>query len=118
MVPAGVQFVAPFQGTDASFHTDVPLASTYEPELSFMQQTLRPIIPYCLEHDEEGHKILSALRDWWKTGVNDVGVPRHDTISPIPEGILLLEAEKLAREREAGDGSMQRSVTEQLETVI
>jgi hypothetical protein len=41
-----------------------------------------------------------------------------DTISPIPEGIPLLEAEKLAREREPGDGSMQRSVVEQIEAAI
>jgi tetratricopeptide (TPR) repeat protein len=79
---------------------------------------LRPIIPYCLERGEEGRKILSALRDWWKAGVNDVGTPRPDTISPIPEGIPLLEAEKIAREREPGDGSMQRSVVEQLEAAL
>jgi ATP/maltotriose-dependent transcriptional regulator MalT len=79
---------------------------------------LRPIIPYCLKRGEEGKKILSALHDWWKTGVNDVGTPRPDTISPIPEGIPLLEAEKIAREREPGDGSMQRSVVEQIETAI
>lgn len=79
---------------------------------------LRPIIPYCLERGEEGKKILSALWDWWQTGVNDVGTPRPDTISPIPEGIPLLEAEKLARQREPGDGSIQRSVVEQLEAGI
>jgi len=77
-----------------------------------------PIIPYCLERGEEGRKILLALRDWWKTGVNNTGTPRPDTISPIPEGILLLEAEKIAREREPGDGSMQKNVLEQIETVL
>jgi hypothetical protein len=76
---------------------------------------LRPVIPYCLERGEEGKKILLALRDWWQTGINDVGTPRPDTISPIPEGISLLEVEKIAREREPGDGSMQRSVIEQIE---
>jgi tetratricopeptide (TPR) repeat protein len=79
---------------------------------------LRPIIPHCLECGEEGKKVLSALRDWWKTGINDVGTPRPDTISPIPEGILLLEAEKIARERELGDGSVQRRVVEQIEAVL
>ena len=54
--------------------------------------------------------MLTALRDWWKTGVNDIGAPRPDTISPIPEGIPLLEAERLAREREPGDGSKQSSI--------
>ena len=79
---------------------------------------LRPIIPYCLEHGEEGKKILLVLRDWWKTGVNDIGTPRPDTISPIPEGISLLEAEKIAREREPGDGAVQNSVVEQLGAVL
>jgi tetratricopeptide (TPR) repeat protein len=79
---------------------------------------LRPIIPYCLERREEGRKILLALRDWWQTGVNDVGTPRPDTISPIPEGIPLLDVEKIAREREPGDGSMQKNVIEQLEAAF
>ena len=79
---------------------------------------LRPIIPYCLERGEDGRKMLIALRDWWKTGVNDVGTPRPDTISPIPEAIALLEAERIAREREPGDGSPQKSVVEQIEGVL
>jgi len=79
---------------------------------------LRSIIPYCLERGEEGRKILLALRDWWKKGANDIGTPRPDTISPIPEGILLVEAEKIAREREPGDGSMHKSVLEQIEAAL
>jgi ATP/maltotriose-dependent transcriptional regulator MalT len=79
---------------------------------------LRPIIPYCLERGEEGKKVLIELRDWWKTGVNDIGTPRPDTISPLPEGIPLLEAEKLAREREPGVGSVQKSVLEQIEAAL
>ena len=46
---------------------------------------LRPIIPHCLERGEEGRRMLIALRDWWQTGVNDIGTPRPDTISPIPK---------------------------------
>ncbi len=79
---------------------------------------LRPIIPYCLARGEEGRRMLIALRDWWKTGVNDIGTPRPDTISPIPEGIPLLEAEHLAREREPGDGAPQKSVVEQIESAL
>jgi hypothetical protein len=79
---------------------------------------LRPIIPYCLECGEEGRRFLLALRVWWKSGVNDIGTPRPDTISPIPEGIPLLEAERIAREREPGDGSPQRNVVEQIETML
>jgi hypothetical protein len=38
--------------------------------------------------------------------VNDIGVSRPDTISPVPEGIPLLKAERIAHEREPGDGSL------------
>lgn len=79
---------------------------------------LRPIIPECLKRGNEGRRMLIALRDWWQTGVNDIGTPRPDTISPIPEGIPLLEAERIAREREPGDGSPQRSVVEQIENAL
>ena len=79
---------------------------------------LRPIIPHCLERGEEGRRMLVALRDWWQTGVNDIGTPRPDTISPIPEGIPLLEAERIAREREPGDGSPQRTVLEQIDAIL
>ena len=79
---------------------------------------LRPIIPHCLERREEGRQMLIALRDWWQTGVNDVDAPRPDTISPIPEGIPLLEAERIAREREPGDGSPQRTVLEQIDAAL
>jgi hypothetical protein len=40
------------------------------------------------------------------------------TISPIPEGIPLLEAERIAREREPGDGKPQKSVVEQIENAL
>jgi tetratricopeptide (TPR) repeat protein len=79
---------------------------------------LQSIIPHCLGRGEEGRKMLLALLDWWQTGVNDIGTPRPDTISPIPEGIPLLEAERLAREREPGDGSPQKSVIEQIEAAL
>jgi tetratricopeptide (TPR) repeat protein len=78
---------------------------------------LRPIIPHLLERGEEGRRMLTALCDWWRTGVNDIGAPRPDTIS-IPEGIALLEAERLAREREPGDGWPQKSVVEQIEAAL
>ncbi len=62
--------------------------------------------------------MLIALRDWWKTGVNCIGTPRPDTISPIAESIPLLEAECVARERDPGDGTLQKSVVEQIETAL
>jgi hypothetical protein len=79
---------------------------------------LRPIIPHCLERGEEGRRMLIAQRDWWQTGVNDLGVPRPDTISPIPEGLPLLEAERIAREREPGDNSLQRTVLGQIDEAL
>jgi hypothetical protein len=50
--------------------------------------------------------------------VSDIGTPRPDPISPIPEGIPLLEAERIAREREPGDGSPQKTVIEQIEVAL
>jgi tetratricopeptide (TPR) repeat protein len=79
---------------------------------------LRPIIPECLKRGEEGRRMLIALRDWWQTGLNDVGTPRSDTISSIEEGIPLLEAERIARAREPGDNSPQKSVVEQIESAL
>ncbi len=75
---------------------------------------LRPIIPHCLERGKEGQRMLVALRDWWQSDINNTGTPRPDTISPIPEGISLLEAERIARDREPGDGSTQASVVDQI----
>jgi tetratricopeptide (TPR) repeat protein len=75
---------------------------------------LRPIAPHCLARGESGRRMLAALRDWWATGTNATGTPNPDTISPIPEGIPLPEAERLARQREPGDRSPQLSVVERL----
>ena len=75
---------------------------------------LQPLIPACLDRGAEGRQMLTALRDWWQTGTNSTGTPRPDTISPLVEGSLLLEAERLAREREPGDGSPQHAVLDKL----
>lgn len=61
---------------------------------------------------------FSSLRNILKPLQFDVGTPRPDTISPIPENITLLDAEKIAREREPGDGTKQRWVVEQIEAVL
>lgn len=79
---------------------------------------LRPLILYCLEHGEEGQQMLMALHDWWQSGSNAIGISRPDTISPIPEGIALLEAERIAREREPADGSRQQEVVEQINAAL
>jgi len=60
--------------------------------------------------------MLGALRDWKLTGTNDIGGASHsNTISPIPESIALLEAERIARDREPGTGVPQKTVTEGLD---
>lgn len=79
---------------------------------------LQSIIPFCLQRGEEGRGMLKKLRDWWQTGLNDVGVSRPDTVSPIPEGIPLLDAERLARARELGDGSLQQEVVSMISSAL
>ena len=76
----------------------------------------QPLIPFCLQRGEDGRNTLRRLKAFWQTGANDVGQPRPDTISPIPENIPLLEAERLAREREPGDGRPQMPVIERIES--
>jgi hypothetical protein len=44
-------------------------------------------------------------------------VDRSDTISPINENISLLEAERIAREREIRDGSPQQIVVNRINEV-
>jgi tetratricopeptide (TPR) repeat protein len=78
----------------------------------------RSMIDCCLEHGSEGKEVLLALRDWWKTAINDIGASRLSTISPVPEGISLLEAEKLARDREPGDHLPQKTVIEQIDAAL
>jgi len=79
---------------------------------------LWPIIPHCLERGKEGRRMLTALRDWWQNGTNDIGTPRSDSISPLPEGVSLWKAERIARQREPGDGSPQKTVVEQIHAVL
>jgi tetratricopeptide (TPR) repeat protein len=76
------------------------------------------IISYCQQRGTEGQKMLVALREWWQSGLNDVGVQRLDTVSLVPEGISLVQAEIIARSREPGDGSQQHFVIQQLDSAI
>ena len=62
--------------------------------------------------------MLTTLREWWQNGMNDVGISRPDTLSPLPENIPLQEAERVARRLEPGDGSLQISVVEQINTAL
>ena len=79
---------------------------------------LQPLIPTCLGRGAAGRQMLTALRDWWQTGTNSTGTPRPDTISPLAEDSPLLEAERLAREREPGDGTPQHLVVAKIEEAL
>jgi tetratricopeptide (TPR) repeat protein len=79
---------------------------------------LRPLIPYCLARGNEGRRMLGALLDWWKIGMNDLGNPRPDTISPIPEGISLVEAERMARQGEPVGGLPQEWVVNRIREAL
>jgi hypothetical protein len=43
---------------------------------------------------------------------------RPDTISLVPEGIMLLVGEQMAREKEAGDGTPQQKISDQLDLAL
>jgi len=77
---------------------------------------LHPLVPYLADRGSKGQKILAGLRDEWRKGDNEIKSNRHGTLSPLPEGISLKEAERLARQREPGDGSPQKTVLEQLQS--
>ena len=83
-----------------------------------MRTTIPSLIPFCLMQGKEGLQILAALRDWWKTGDNRIGVPRYDSLSLIPENLTLLHAEQMARQREPGDHAPQRTVVERIDAVL
>jgi tetratricopeptide (TPR) repeat protein len=77
---------------------------------------LRSIEAECQARGNEGRQMLAALRAWWQTGSNVIGAPRPDTISIVPEGVALLEAEQMARDREPGEGSSQLTLTQRLDS--
>ena len=79
---------------------------------------LHPVIANCLEKGKDGRRMLTALRDWWQSDYNCIGAGRPDTISHIPENIYLLEAERIARKREVGDGSSQQTVVDRINEAL
>lgn len=75
---------------------------------------LSPLCPTLKRKSKKGQKFLEALQDKWRKGDNELKSDRHGTVSPLPEGIPLKEAERLARQREPGIGVPQKTVLEQL----
>ncbi|HCO03652.1 MAG TPA: hypothetical protein DIT48_09900 [Actinobacteria bacterium] len=78
----------------------------------------RPIIPACLERGAEGRRMLESLREWWGTATNDLEGDAGQSISPIDRGLRLLEAERIARDKEPGSGATQASVMDQLDGAL
>lgn len=74
----------------------------------------KPLVPYLRNNGKKGQKALEALRDQWRKGTNEIKSNRHGTISVLPEGISLKEAEHIARQLEPGSGILQKTVVEQL----
>jgi tetratricopeptide (TPR) repeat protein len=62
------------------------------------------IVRSCTGHGADGVRMLNALRDWWqdKNSLVSIGTPTAASISKVPLGMSLLDAEKLARELEPG----------------
>lgn len=79
---------------------------------------LTPITAYCLEKGGEGKRMLTVLCDWWESGFNNIGEDRPDTISPISENIPLVEAEKIARKREPGNGLPQQMIVDRIKEIL
>jgi tetratricopeptide (TPR) repeat protein len=79
---------------------------------------LRPVIPACLERGPEGRRLLESLGDFWRTGTNDLERPSGASVSPLPTGVALVEAERTARSGEPGAGTAQRTVLEQIEAAL
>lgn len=78
---------------------------------------LSPIILFCSGKGEQGRNMLVAIRDWWQVGSNELDIP-NPTLSPIQMKITLIEAEKIARKREPGDGLPQKSLIDQIEFAL
>jgi tetratricopeptide (TPR) repeat protein len=78
---------------------------------------LHPISEQCREHGKEGARMLDQLSDWWQKGKNEIEGEKLPTVSPIKHGISLLDAEKDARTREPGNGTLQPTVLAKLESL-
>lgn len=79
-----------------------------------LDNTLNSILNHCRDRGGEGQRMLRVLRDYWSEGRNHED-HRRDSISPLPEGISLLQAENIARKREPGNRGRQETVTQKLD---
>jgi tetratricopeptide (TPR) repeat protein len=78
---------------------------------------LGSVISLCTGLDK-GTEMLTLLREWWSAGANTLPGDKPGVVSLTPQGLSLLEAEKLAREVEPGDGLPQKTVLQQIDAVL
>lgn len=76
------------------------------------------LIPFLRAQGGPGRDALRALADWWREGRNALPEEPALNISPVGAGAPLVTAERVAREREPGDGSRQLTVLEQLAAAL
>lgn len=86
-------------------HYFAALASALRFNRFELDEILTEIMAHCRPAGANGQQVLLALRAYWDAGTDDQGVP-------------LLEAERVARNREPGDGLAQMTVSERLEQAL
>lgn len=73
-----------------------------------------PIVEQCMNRGSSGTRMIERIAEWWSMGMNQPTLGDAPTISPLPLDVPLIDAERIAREREPGDGSTQIPVLDRL----
>jgi hypothetical protein len=83
---------------------------------------LPSVISRCAQQGAEGERMVRSLRDWWAEGTNALDGDGPESISPLRQGVALVEAERSARAREPGPPGSPRAaqptVLDQLDAAI
>lgn len=115
----------PFEGVLAFYQRSLIFGLRYNrfllDQVCFGKQVTIPdtsILAACLVRGSEGRSVLTELRNWWLTGSNSDSKTLGYAVSPIPEGITLLEAEQRARALEPGDQTPQMRLADQLSAAL
>ena len=80
--------------------------------------SLGSIISHCLKYGDDGQKMLSTLHNWWASSLNPIDASREQIASHTLQSIPLVEAERIVRKQEIGDGFEQKSVLAQIEQAL
>jgi hypothetical protein len=77
------------------------------------------IIAQCLLQRAEGQTMLAALTNWWESGKDDFTLEISNNVTQFEVNIItLIEAERLVRHREPGDGTIQLGVIQILKRFL